>query len=66
MTNCTSFIEKTKQAILYQLDKIPCTDCPLRQACNLNNVIYDTSLCDILMDNQETEDNINESTITNR
>lgn len=59
MINSTSFIEQRKQAILYQLDKIPCMDCPLRQACNLNKSIYDTSLCDVLMNKQETEDNPN-------
>lgn len=54
MTNSTSFIEQRKQAILYQLDKIPCTDCPLRQACNLNKSIYETSLCDVLMDKEDS------------
>ena len=54
MTSSTSFIEQRKRAILYQLDKISCTDCPLRQACNLNNSIYDASLCDVLMNKEDS------------
>lgn len=54
MTSSASFIKQRKQAILYQLDKISCTDCPLRQACNLNKSIYETSLCDVLMDKEDS------------
>lgn len=49
----TSIIRQRKQAILYQLDKLACTDCPLRQACSLNLTIYNTSICDTLMDRRE-------------
>ena len=47
-------IEQRKKALLYQLDKFECVECPLLKTCRLNDVVYKESICTALrkMDKQ--------------
>ena len=50
-------IRNRKQALLYQLDKCKCEECPLLKTCRLNDAVYKESICTALRkDRQESED----------
>ena len=55
-------IRNRKQALLYQLDKCKCEECPLLKTCRLNDAVYKESICTALRNGQEeSEDKLNDS-----
>ena len=55
-------IRNRKQALLYQLDKCKCEECPLLKTCRLNDAVYKESICEALRNGQaESEDKPNDS-----
>lgn len=55
-------LRNRKQALLYQLDKFECNQCPLEKQCRLNDAVYKESICTALRNGQEeSEDKPNDS-----
>ncbi len=55
MTNKDIIVSKRKQALLYQLDKFECCECPLEKHCRLNDAVYEESICTALKKDGQAE-----------
>ena len=54
MNNKDIVLRNRKQALLYQLDKCKCEECPLLKTCRLNDAVYKESICTALRKDGQT------------
>ena len=55
MNNKDIVLRNRKQALLYQLDKCKCEECPLLKTCRLNDAVYKESICTALKKDGQAE-----------